>query len=513
MAWLASAGAAVGQEAASPAGGENAGAAKPIVTDGPKGTTAVAPTLAPQAVPQGPPSPADLAAAAAAAAEDKAREEELRAELKTLREALEAEKAEREAISAELGAEREQRAEEVVSLQEKMEKAHAAVMAALRFSGYLQADWTAVNQASTDDLNSGSGALLNDKRFMIRRARLRGTLDREYVAGVLEFDGNTVNGATARIIDAEASVKLPGETADLPLLMGTIGLFKIPFGFEVVQSDRDRLFLERSTAEHALFPGEFDLGARLAGGWRFTRYALAVQNGEPLGEKSYPGRDPNSFKDVSGRLGIDTPVTDLLWIAAGFSGLSGKGFHPGNPSTKPTLQWNDRNQNGVLDAGEIIVVPGMAAQPSRNFTRFGYGADLRLGVNTPGVGLTTLYGEVYWAKNLDRGVVPADPLGPLSRDVREFGGYAAITQEIGPYAVGVRYDYYNPDQDSADPAHPLVPTSFSYKTIAVVAAANLAPARLTLEYDRNRNNLGRDTAGNPTNLKSDTLILRGQVAF
>ena len=35
--------------------------------------------------------------------------------------------------------------------------------------------------------------------------------------------------------------------------MATMGLFKIPFGFEVGQSDRDRLFLERATASARCF--------------------------------------------------------------------------------------------------------------------------------------------------------------------------------------------------------------------------------------------------------------------
>ena len=46
--------------------------------------------------------------------------------------------------------------------------------------------------------------------------------------------------------------------------------------------------MERSTAERALFPGEYDVGARLMGGWRFVRYVIAVQNGNPIGERSFP---------------------------------------------------------------------------------------------------------------------------------------------------------------------------------------------------------------------------------
>src|SRR5262249_14632766 len=158
--------------------------------------------------------------------------------------------------------------------------------------------------------------------------------------------------------------------------------------------------MERSTAERGLFPGEFDLGVRLLGGWRFVRYVLAVQNGEPLGERAWPGRDPNSAQDVTGRPGVETPGSGTRRGAVCASALSGTGFHPGTPGTKASVQWTDRNQNGPLDPGEIVPAPGTAATPSQNFSRHALGADLRFGVNTA-LGASLLYGEVYVAQNLD----------------------------------------------------------------------------------------------------------------
>jgi hypothetical protein len=463
---------------------------------------------------------------------DAAAEQRRQQELEAQQKAAEAERAELkatlEAVSAELTAEREQRAEEVIALQERLAAAETVVKQAretppvtsarlgLGLTGYVQADYNAWRQSSEDQLDPASGNPINDERFLIRRARLRATLERWYVAGALEFDGNTVNGATARIIGAEASLKWPPERGTPPLLMATVGMFKIPFGFEVGESDRVRLFLERSTAERALFPGEYDLGARLMGGWRFMRYALAVQNGEPVGERGgFPARDPNSAKDVTGRIGVETPVTPEVSLAGGFSGLSGTGFHPGTPATKAVVQWMDRNGNGAVDPGEIIAVPAMAAAPSRNFSRFGYGADLRVAVAVPGVGTTTAYGEIYIAKNLDRGILPADPYGPLNRASRELGGYAALIQEIGAHlAVGVRYDYYNPDLDSSNLSMgALVPQSFAYQTIAAVAALRGPAGRLIVEYDHNRNNLGRDSQGNPANRQDDMVTVRGEASF
>jgi hypothetical protein len=472
------------------------------------GGTTAAPDGSPPSAPMGPPAPEPPPPGPSPAEQAlEAEQEALKAEIAALKEEL-------ETISAVLGAEREQRAEEVIAVQEKAEKVEAARQLAPKVSGYVQSDWGILNQASTDQLNYSTGAPINEQRFMIRRARLKLTLDRQYTAGVLEFDGNTVNGTQARLVDAEASVKWQGERADLPLVMGSIGMFKIPFGFEVGQSDRDRLFMERSTAERGLFPGEYDLGARLQGGWRFVRYVVAVQNGEPLGEKTFPGRDPNNAKDVTGRLGIDTPVTDMVRVSGGFSGLSGTGFHPGTPATKATVQWVDRNENGVLDPSELIASSGKAATPSKNFGRFGYGADLQLAVDVPQVGATVVYGEVYWAKNLDRGILPADPVA-VGRDYREFGGYGALTQDLGSYAaVGVRYDYYRSDLDSTQSSRGLmVPSSNAMQTLALVAGGRAVGGRLTLEYDVNRNNSGLDANGSPTNLKSNTLVLRGQWVY
>jgi hypothetical protein len=499
--WVASGGTARAQEGAPPAkaGGADAGTDLGAMLEGPMPP--------PPPAPPGP-TPAEKAALDA--------EKALEASQMELKAAL-------DALGAELGAEREQRAEEVIALQDKLAVAQEALKkppvstahAGLSLAGYVQADWVVWRQSSEDEINPATLAPINAERFLIRRARLKTALDREYVAGVLELDGNTVNGATARLVNAEASVKLPGESgAPTPLLMASIGLFKIPFGFEILQSDRDRVFLERSTAEQALFPGEYDLGARLQGGWRFVRYAVAIQNGEPIGEKAFPGLDPNAAKDIVGRLGVETPIVEGVTIAAGFSGLSGKGFHRGNPATKATIQWVDKNEDGAFTPDEIVTVPGTAATPSQNFGRFGYGADLNLSVAIPQFGVATLYGELYFAKNLDRAKLVADPLGPLGRDAREFGAYVAALLQIGGLTtVGARYDRYNPDRDSTNPSKPLVPADLSYSTLGVVAALGTPNGRVVLEYDHNTNHNGVDLMGQPTSLKDDAVSIRGQVGF
>jgi hypothetical protein len=497
--WLASATATAAAQttAAAPStGGAGADAAKPAGEVPPDAATATA------------------AAAVAAVVGLRAQEEQdraaSRAEIDALRAQLATDRAARAAAESALTA-------HIDALSSQARQAPPEVLSArlgLSLTGYLQADWIVHNQLSQDQLNP-AGAPLNQDQIMIRRARLRASVDRWWVAGLVEFDGNTVNGAQARLIGAEASLKWPPERGNpLPLLMATLGLFKIPFGFEIGQSDRERLFIDRSTAEHGLFPGEYDAGVRLMGGWRFTRYALAVMDGEPIGEKAFALHDPNKSKDVVGRVGIETPITPMVWVAGGFSGLGGKGFHPGTPATKSTVQWNDLDGNGVIGPGEIVAIPGASAVPSQNFTRFGYGGDLRIGVNEPELGSTVLYGELYWAKNLDRGVLPADPV-TFGRDYRELGLYVGVTQDLGPHAlVGIRYDFYNPDADSVNQVMgATLPTALAYQTVAFAGALRASSGRLIAEFDLNRNHNGRDLLGNPTNLAANAFILRGEVSF
>ncbi len=384
----------------------------------------------------------------------------------------------------------------------------------VRIYGYAQIDYL-FSQASQNQLDPTTGQPLNLNRIFVRRARLGADIERTYVAGRIEFDGNTINGPTARIIDAEATLQLPGpEPGDLPLIMGTIGLMKIPFGYEIGQADTERLFMERSTMEHAFFPGEYDLGIRLKGAWRFLRYAVALMNGEPVGETTYPGIDPNSEKDVVGRLGILTTPAPKLTVQAGISFLSGTGFHPGTSVTKSVLYWQNLTFSGQYQNGQTGAFPGLAATPSQNFNRYALGGDLLLAYDEKPGWTTTAYGEVITATNLDRGYQPADPIA-AGHDLREFGYYVAVTQLLFTYAeVGARFAYYNPNQDSTfNSIGQPVPSNASDTTWSLTAAAVSKYARFIVEVDLNQNNLGVSPTGTPTNLASNTFIMRGEVKF
>lgn len=389
---------------------------------------------------------------------------------------------------------------------------------ALQLSGFVQADaylYRQDSQDAEDQLDNATGQPLNETRFLIRRARLRAQARTRYVGALLEVDGSTVQTAQVRLLGAEAWAQWPGSDAAVPYLQGTLGLFKIPFGREVLQYDPERLFTERSRVVQALFPGEYDLGARLQGGWRFLRYALAIMNGAPAGEQMFALRDPNRSKDVTGRLGIDAQLGTRWRVRAGASGLYGTGFSPGTPATKDSLAWRDDNEDGLVQQSEIIAVRGQAAVPSQNFSRDALGLDAEITLRFPAVGELQVAAELIWARNLDRGIAAADPIG-AGRDLRELGYYVGVTQQLSRYAqLGLRFDFYDPDADRQEQLGvQRVPVSASYSTLtAAVAALHPRYGRISVEYQHNRNALGRSAAGLPTTLGRDAALVRAQVVF
>jgi hypothetical protein len=381
----------------------------------------------------------------------------------------------------------------------------------LTVGGYLQSQYE-THQDSQDQLAQG-GALLNYNRFSIRRARVNLTGEWTYAAIAVELDANTTNGPQVDLRKAEASLQYRPDRDRPPLVMATVGQFDTPFGYELVESPRTRFFMERSLASRAFFPGEPDLGLRLAGALGFFRWTIAATNGEPLGEKSpYALQAPKATPDILFRFGIDTQPLRDLQIAADVSSLRGKGFHAGTDATSATIQWKDLNEDGVIEPYEMIGIPGAAATPSATFDHWAVDLDLRMHYRTS-LGVTKLYGELVVAQNLDRGLYLADPT-VTGVDQREMGIMVGVLQEITKWAVaGLRYDYYDPNFDAFDKrSGRLLPFSEAITTWSPLVGFVLPDrARLLLQYDAIRNAFARTNVGVPTSLKDDVVTLRLQV--
>lgn len=396
----------------------------------------------------------------------------------------------------------------------------------ITYGGYIHTDWVVFRQTSENQLNPSTGEPLNEDRFVLRRARLKLETDQGLVHGSLMIDANTINGPQVRPWNAEVSLKYPPEmpfkgpaqvaqsSSPHPFFIVSTGLLITPFGFEVPELESDRPFLERSTFANELFPQSYDLGLRILGGYKFVNYAFAVLNGDPIGDKTFPGRDPNKSKDLVFRVGSSSEVFPGLRLDAGFSGLTGRGFSRGVAPTKDQISWRDENGDGVVDVQELSVLPGSPAIPSEGFQRFALGADARAHVTVPVLGELTLRAELVRGKNLDRGISAADPVA-ATRDLRELGVSLSGSQELTKWSmIGVRYDSYDPDADASEQLpFSRVPRDNTRATWAFMAMARYKKARLVLEYDRRTNRLGREPSGQPASLDDDSFTIRAVVGF
>lgn len=390
----------------------------------------------------------------------------------------------------------------------------------VRLSGYVQAQYQ-WNQLSEDQLGQG-GVVLNRNRFMVRRGRIRVSGDWRWAAFDFELDGSTTRGPFVGVRQANASfVWRNPDTSRPPFLMLTFGLTEIPFGHELRTGQRELPFMERSAGSLAFFPGPIDVGVRARGGVGPFRYDLAVMGGTPLDDRADGAGaiDPTAKPDGAGRLGFEVGSRRVA-LGGGVSGLLGTGFHAGQDAEKSRLEWVDFNENGVLNSGETVAVPGRAATPSLSFRRWAAGADIELAISSK-AGWTQLALEFTLASNLDRDFLVADPIA-YGADLREIQAYASIVQELFGWAlIGARYDYYDPNTDLLDRRRGVfVPAQAGLHTLSPLVGALLSSktepsfrARVLVQYDMIWDRLGRDERGVPANLRNDQLTVRVQGEF
>lgn len=329
-----------------------------------------------------------------------------------------------------------------------------AALEAFHWSGYIQGQY----EVHGDSENEVEGtSLQNEDRFRVRRGRLKLQYDGiEHARFLIQLDA-TSEGVSLR--DAVASVTEPWTCWDLEL---AVGLFKNPFGFEVLQSSADRVFPERSALGRTLYPGERDVGLRLSGNHGPFRVALALVNGNPIGDRVFPGRDPNSYKDLVGRLGIATSLVDV-----GVSGHVGTEFQAGAAATEAETVWVDANGDAIVDSTEVTNTPAADAVSSENATRLRLGFDAQLHHEIAGLGKLEVLAEIAYAQRSGT---------DLADKRRLVTGYVGFVQHWRDRAgIALRAEMSDPDLDTdGDRLVVLEPVLLAYPVPAV---------RLSVAYD------------------------------
>jgi hypothetical protein len=293
-------------------------------------------------------------------------------------------------------------------------------IAKLKFSGYIQGryEWREDSTSAVD----GMGRVTNFNRWRVRRARLKAVYAGENAEYLLQIDAVGPAGATSAtpgdgvtLKDAEATFV---DTWTPLGLRVTLGQFKVPFGYEILQSSGDREMPERARVIQALFPGERDRGLRITGRYNQLRFMAAVVNGNFTNDAFYGTLDQNRYSDLFGRI-----VGDFDYLVVGVSGEYGEKL----PTTAAS---------------------GMTPVTVRRYGLWRAGADAQAYIDVPGVGGLALKAEVVLGQETNRDFrgVAADPC----RDVKQFGWILTGVQNIGDYlGVVARLDQWNPNRDVA----------------------------------------------------------------
>lgn len=383
----------------------------------------------------------------------------------------------------------------------------------LRVLPYLQAQYES-HEESEDQLSSDGAHLLNRDRFVLRRGRLVVGVDHRWMQLLLELDVNTQQGLAVGARQAEATLRMPVDAHGRSPAALTLGLFRTPFGHEVLRSARDRVFAENATFAQAFFPGESDVGARVQGAVGWFRYAVAVVNGHPIDEPVYGGRAPTAPRDVVGRVGVDVRG-ERVRLTAGLSALGGSGFHAGSAQGVDTLGVRNTSETGTLTPDDLTLIQGRAAVRSQNFARFAAGADVAVDARlTPDVSLYAWL-EGALGQNMDRGLFFTDPV-VTGYDLRGLGLVAGATATLFSRAlVGLRVDWYNPNVDgTASVAGRIVVAPRDLLTVSALAGVQVpgTATRLVAQYDVVRDHLALGTDGLPTDFANNRFTLRLQVS-
>ncbi len=315
------------------------------------------------------------------------------------------------------------------------------------------------NLGANDTIARSNGSTSNGTFFRLRRARLKTEfMPTEGTRLVFEFDPTPAGGAIGGTGTIARQVEAQGIAHWSPFVTTEFaaGIFKIPFGYEVIQSDADRPFIERSWGEQNMTPGEFDTGARAYTTWakdgRTFGLQVAVVNGQTEGEPGFSlDPDLNRAKDFVGRTYFDFG------------------------------DWAEIGASGYYGVGQTIDVANLRF---KQFQRWAANGEINLHHTfSEHVGATKIFAEVTFAQDMDRGThyafaVPTIPAAITSSvtDMKERSVWVRAEQDLTKWAtLAVRWDEYTPDTSQSSNAR---------DTFGVVGVAHFTPwLQAMLEYD------------------------------
>lgn len=402
----------------------------------------------------------------------------------------------------------------------------------IKVSGYIQAQFQYADSSGQQSFNGGNFPSGTDKRFALRRGRVKFQYDSQVGAKgwstsqyVLQFD---VSEKGLAIKDAYAKFTDPW-TGWFNL---TAGMQNRPFGNEIIYSSSQRESPERGRMSQILFPGERDLGFMLTiqapktSRWNFLKLDAGMFNGTGARGAGLDASDFDKIKDFIGRLSLakSTPSEKIKYS------LGASYYYGGFRVDTVGIYRIGVDSNGVggfvqeYKKSDFYTVP--LANRKEAYRKY-YGFDAQFSIDWfPGI--TTIRAEYITGEQPGFGSTTASPAAINTSDIykRKFSGaYFYFLQNIGqtPLQAIVKYDWYDPNTDAkgddigkkvTSGTKAFNATDIQYNTLGLGLAYRWdANVKLTAYYDMVTNEKSANLAAYNDDLKDNLFTFRVQVKF
>lgn len=412
------------------------------------------------------------------------------------------------------------------------------VLKRIKISGYIQTQFQYGDSTGAGAFAGGAFAAGIDKRFNIRRGRIKfqydapvndkGISTSQYV---LQFDvterGLTIKDAYGKFTDPWCG-----------WFSMTAGVQNRPFGFEIPYSSNLRESPERGRLSQIIFPGEREVGAMLTiqgpktTNWNWLKLEAGLFNGNGAPGAGGNVSDFDKQKDFITHLTINktNKAENIRW------GL-GASYYMGGYRIDTVNVYNVASDaSGV--SGYLLGTKKDDIKPigigTRDYSKREYmGFDGQFNIDTK-IGLTILRAEFVTGKQPGFASTTAsiNTNAANTSDIynRNFNGaYFYFVQSImqSPWSVIVKYDWYDPNTDvkgddigkalASTPTQTYKATNatdLKYTTIGTGLAYRWdANVKLTAYYEMVSNETSKNLNNYTQDLKDNVFTLRMQVKF
>ena len=313
-------------------------------------------------------------------------------------------------------------------------------MKKLKVSGYIQGQFQYCDSTGVKTFAGGDFQPGIDKRFMIRRGRVKVAYTTALTQSVIQIDA-TQSGVS--LTDAYFVGTEPWARA----FSLTVGCFNRPFGYEIGYSSSMRESPERGRMSQIIMPGERDLGAMITfqmpkeSSWNWLKIQGGMFNGTGRG-----AHDFDTHKDFIGQLVIARAnKAETFKYSGGFSYYSGGEREFSKKVDNMGVLASNNEPGFIIDSATTNI--GQYAR------REYIGADIQLSYFWIG-GITTLRAEYIQGyqpgTNSSSASFTAAPSATAILYNRQFNGaYFYFLQNImqTKHQIVVKYDWYDPNTE------------------------------------------------------------------